>query len=151
VTHEAAVLSIGEVADATGLSVHTLRYYEAEGLIPQVIRNGAGHRRYRTEHVRWLGLLERLRVSGMSVGRMRRYVDLAVRGDETANARRGLLEEHEADLRARIAELKDCHAIIRAKIDLYDGKLDDVAQVWALVAKAQARGRATNSGLRSIR
>jgi DNA-binding transcriptional MerR regulator len=149
-TGEPAFLSIGVVADASGLSVHSLRYYESEGLIPEVARDEAGHRRYRAEHVPWLGLLERLRVSGMSIARMRQYVDLAVRGDDTVLARKALLEEHEADLRKRIAELEDCRAIIRAKIDLYDGKSDDMDAVWALVAKAQARGRAANSGVRSI-
>jgi DNA-binding transcriptional MerR regulator len=136
---EGALLSIGEVADATGLSVHSLRYYEAEGLIPDVTRDGAGHRRYRAEHVQWLGLLERLRVSGMSIARTRQYVELAVRGDATVLARKELLEEHETDLRERIAELDDCLAIVRAKIDLYAGTVQDVTEVRTLVAKAQAR------------
>lgn len=37
-------LSIGDLADASGKSVDTLRYYEDEGLIPNVRRNEAGHR-----------------------------------------------------------------------------------------------------------
>lgn len=149
---EGTFMSIGEVAGATGLSVHSLRYYEAEGLIPEVVRNEAGHRRYRAEHVRWIGLLERLRVSGMSIARMRQYVELAVRGDETILARKALLEEHEADLRERIAELEDCRAIMRAKIDLYGGERDDIGEVWALVEKAQERRkRVSSSGLRSSR
>lgn len=145
-----AFMSIGEVAGATGLSVHSLRYYEAEGLIPEVVRDEAGHRRYRARHVRWIGLLERLRVSGMSIARMRQYVELAVRGDDTILDRKALLEEHEADLRERIAELEDCRAIIRAKIDLYGGELEDIGEVWARVEKAQARReRVSPFGLRS--
>ena len=146
---EGALLSIGEVADATGLSVHSLRYYEAEGLIPDVARDSAGHRRYRAEHVQWLGLLERLRVSGMSIARTRRYVELAVKGDATVPARRELLEEHETDLRERIAELEDCLAIVRAKIDLYSGTLQDVTEIWTLVARAQARRNLVGTGVRS--
>ena len=137
---ERASMSIGEVAEATGLSVHTLRYYEEEGLIPEVVRNGAGHRRYRPDHVRWIGLLDRLRVSGMSIARMRRYVELAVRGDETVQERRALLEQHEADLRERIAELEECRSIVRAKIDLYAGRLDDPAAVWKMVEAARTHG-----------
>ena len=150
-TDEGVFLSIGDVADATGLSVHSLRYYEAQGLIPDVARDAAGHRRYHARHLQWIGLIERLRVSGMSIARMRRYVELAVRGDQTIPTRKGLLEEYETDLRERIAELGDCLAIVRAKIDLYEGKLDDVSEVWALVAIAGARRTLVSSAPRSSR
>lgn len=133
----ADAMAIGELADATGLSAHTLRYYEDQGLIPRVERNGAGHRRYHPEHVRWVGLLDRLRASGMSISRMRDYVELAVCGDETAGERRALLEAHEADIGARIAELEACRAIVRAKIDLYSGRLEDPGRVWELVDEAR--------------
>lgn len=143
-------MTIGELAGATGLTAHTLRYYEDEGLIPWVRRNGAGHRRYGPDHVRWTGLLERLRTSGMSIARMREYVELAVEGDATVGARRELLARHEADIRTRMAELEDCLAIVRAKIDLYDGRLEDPGVVWDLVAEAQRRNAATERpGLRS--
>ena len=148
-THEHGTMSIGALADATGLSVHTLRYYEEEGLIPLVVRNGAGHRRYRTEHVRWIALLDRLRVSGMSIGRMRRYAELAVRGDATVLERKALLEEHEADIRARIDELEQCRAIVQAKIDLYAGRLQDAGVVWALVERARSKSQHTE--LRGLR
>lgn len=151
-TRKGGTMSIGEVADATGLSTHTLRYYEEEGLLPQVTRNDAGHRRYRDEHIRWVGLLERLRVSGMSIARMRHYVALAVRGDETASERKALLEEHETDIRARIAELEECRTIVRAKIDLYAGRLDDISVVWKLVDKARRKqSDGASAGLRTGR
>lgn len=142
-------LTIGEVAEETGLTAHTLRYYEDEGLIPQVERNGAGHRRYRRDHVRWIGLLDRLRTSGMSIARMRQYVRLAVRGEETADERGALLERHAADIEARIAELGRCLEIVRAKIDLYEGRVTDPAVVWDLVEEAQRRSRDIGLGLRA--
>lgn len=131
-------MTIGELAEATGLSVHTLRYYDGEGLLPLVERTEAGHRRFRAEHVKWVGLLDRLRVSGMSIARMREYARLAVGGDCTVAARRTLLAEHEADLRARIAELEGCLSIVRAKLDLYDGRISDPAEVWALIDRVRA-------------
>jgi DNA-binding transcriptional MerR regulator len=146
---EVSGLTIGEAAAATGLSAHTLRYYEGEGLIPQVERDASGRRRYRPEHLRWIGLLDRLRVSGMSIARMREYVELAVRGDATASARRALLERHEADIRLRIAELEGCRAIVRAKIDLYAGRISDPSEVWALVDAARRRDGVRGRGLRS--
>ncbi len=136
---EDARLTIGELAGATGHSVHTLRYYEQAGLIPDVKRNGAGHRRYRDDHVRWVGLLERLRASGMSIARMREYVRLARRGDAAAADRALLLREHASDIEARIEDLRRCLAIVRAKIDLYEGREDDPSRVWGLVTAALER------------
>lgn len=143
------IMTIGELAAATGVSVHTLRYYGREGLVPEVDRNAAGHRRYREDHVRWIGLLDRLRASGMSIARMRDYVALAVRGDATAEERRALLEEHAEDIRARITELEECLAIVRAKIDLYAGRLEDPGVVWELVE--EARRHLTDAGARGLR
>lgn len=145
-------LSIGELAAATRMSAHTLRYYEDEGLIPRVERNSAGHRRYRPEHVRWIGLLDRLRVSGMSIGRMREYARLAERGDETMDRRGRLLRRHQADLEARIAELQACLDIVRAKIQLYEGRLSDPTVVWDMVDEARRTCRGIETGgLRSPR
>lgn len=132
-----ARMSIGELAAATGVSSHTLRYYEGEGLIPEVERNGAGHRRYHEDHVRWVGLLERLGTSGMSIARMKDYVALAVCGDETLEERRMLLERHAADIRERMEELEQCLSIVQAKIALYEGRLETPDLVWELVEEAQ--------------
>jgi DNA-binding transcriptional MerR regulator len=143
-------MTISELAKATGLTAHTLRYYEAEGLIPEVERNAAGHRRYRPEHIRWVGLLDRLRTSGMSIARMREYTALAVAGDETVAQRRSLLECHAAEIRSRIGELEQCLAIVQAKIDLYSGRLEDPNVVWERVAEAQRAQRdAVSRGLRA--
>jgi DNA-binding transcriptional MerR regulator len=142
-------ITIGQMARTTGLSRDTLRYYEREGLIPGVPRNGSGHRRFGPDHLKWIGLLERLSTSGMSIARMREYVTLALDGDETVEARRRLLAEHEADIRARIAELESCLEIVGAKIALYEGRLDDPARVWRLVAEARAEDAdVTPGGLR---
>jgi DNA-binding transcriptional MerR regulator len=146
---DAIRIAIGELADATGLSAHTLRYYEDAGLIPKVERNEAGHRRYRPEHERWIGLLDRLKTSGMSIARMRKYVELAQRGDATREERGRLLRRHQADIEARIDELRQCLEIVRAKIALYEGRITDPEIVWDLVDKARRpHSRATN-GLRS--
>lgn len=142
-------LSIGDLSAATGLGRHTLRYWDDVGLIPLVERNEAGHRRFTDDHVRWVGLLDRLRTSGMSIQRMREYAELAVRGDETGDERRRLLEEHAADLRARIDELRQCLGIVEAKIDLYAGRLEEPGRVWELVEEARRGEREGRGGIRA--
>lgn len=145
------VMTISELAKATGVSVHTLRYYDGLGLIPSVQRNEAGHRRFHPDHVRWIGLLDRLRTSGMSIARMRDYAELAVRGDATAEARADLLRTHRDEIRDRVAELQGCLAIVDAKIDLYEGRESDPRIVWELVEEARGGGRPVpgSTGVRS--
>ena len=60
-------LSIGELAEATGVSRDTLRYYEKEGLVPHPERSArGGHRMYDQRHIGWIRFLRRLRSTGPS-------------------------------------------------------------------------------------
>jgi DNA-binding transcriptional MerR regulator len=112
-------LSVGEAADRVGLSTHTLRWYEQEGLVQPVGRDSAGRRRYTQQDVDWLVLLTRLRRTGMPVRDMRRYAELAREGDATIGARRRLFEQHRDRVLGRIAELEEDLKVLNYKIDLY--------------------------------
>ena len=115
-------LSIGEAADATGLSAHTLRYYERAGLMAPVGREGNGHRLYRDSDLGWIEVLTKLRRTGMPIRQMRRYAELAFAGDHTAADRLALLEAHRDTVRADVVELENSLAFIQRKIDVYKGK-----------------------------
>ena len=112
-------LSVGEAAERVGLSAHTLRWYEQEGLVAPVGRDSAGRRRYTQQDVDWLVLLTRLRRTGMPVRDMRRYAELAREGDATIGARRRLFERHRDRVLGRIAELEEDLKVLNYKIDLY--------------------------------
>jgi DNA-binding transcriptional MerR regulator len=112
-------LTVGEAAAHVGLSVHTLRWYEQEGLVSPVDRDGAGRRRYRPEDLDWLRLLICLRGTGMPVREMRRYAELVRLGPSTVDERLRLFEEHRARVLERIEELHRDLAAINFKIDLY--------------------------------
>ena len=115
-------LSIGEAADATGLSTHTLRYYERDGLMAPVGREGNGHRLYSESDLGWIEVLTKLRCTGMPIRRMRQYAELAFAGDHTAADRLALLEAHRDTVRADVMELENSLAFIQRKIDVYKGK-----------------------------
>ncbi len=115
----AGSVSVGEAAAKVGLSTHTLRWYEQEGLISPVTRDAAGRRRYLPADLDWLQLLIRLRSTGMSVADMRRYAELARQGDGTLAERLRLFEEHRIRVLARIAELNRDLEVIDFKIDVY--------------------------------
>jgi len=77
----ADALTISDAAEATGLSTHTLRYYERAGLmLDPVERAPSSHRRYTEAEIRWVTLLTRLRATGMPIRRIREYADLVREG-----------------------------------------------------------------------
>jgi len=125
----AALKTIREVAQETGLSVHTLRYYERVGLIAPVQRAKSGHRQYRDEDVAWFRFLQKLRATGMAIGQIREYVALQQRGDGTLRERFKLLQAHRDTLAERIRELSWMYAFIDAKVGHYaevvDGQRDE--------------------------
>jgi DNA-binding transcriptional MerR regulator len=113
-------LRIGEMASRTGRSIHTIRWYEAQGLIPDVVRDSGGRRVYSEYHIRWLDLMERLRCTGMSITQMREYTTLAIQGDAMLEQRRALLAGHQVRVRENIIRWTEALALIDAKIEFYD-------------------------------
>jgi DNA-binding transcriptional MerR regulator len=108
-----------EVADRTGFSLDTLRYYEKIGLLASVARSAGGQRMFSEDDVAWLGILHCLRDTGMPIAAMQRYAELARRGDETLAERVSLLEEHDRAVEVRIEELRAKQRHIRQKIQWY--------------------------------
>lgn len=114
---------IAEVAELTGLSRDTLRWYEREGLIPHVARDLNGHRRYDDRAIRMVQLLVRLRRTGMPVAQMRRYIELVELGEGSHQERLDLLRRHRDAVRLQLAQLNDDLGVLDHKIDNYQRSL----------------------------
>ena len=112
-------LRIGELSRRTGRSVHTIRWYEQQKLVPGVRRDDAGRRVYREQHVQWLDLLDRLRKSGMSIKQMREYAVLVRRGESTLAQRQEMLIEHRRRVDEQMAELAASRQVVENKIAFY--------------------------------
>ncbi|MFG2670551.1 MerR family transcriptional regulator [Streptomyces sp. NPDC048445] len=113
--------TISEVVAFTGLTAHTLRWYERIGLMPHVDRSHTGLRRFTNRDLDWLTFVGKLRLTGMPVAHMVRYAELLREGDDTFEERQELLEATRRDVRTRIAELHDTLAVLDHKIDFYAG------------------------------
>ncbi|MEU6577415.1 MerR family transcriptional regulator [Streptomyces sp. NPDC046805] len=111
--------TISEVAAVTGLTAHTLRWYERIGLMPHVDRSHTGQRRYSNRDLDWLDLVTKLRLTGMPVADMVRYAQLVREGEHTYTERHELLESTRRDVLTRIAELRDTLAVLDRKIGFY--------------------------------
>jgi DNA-binding transcriptional MerR regulator len=113
-------LHIGDIARRSGRSVHTIRWYEAQGLMPGVARDRGRRRVYSDYHIGWLDLMERLRVTGMSIRQLREYTALVKQGSASLRKRRALLAEHRLRVQAMIAKWTEALALVDAKIEFYD-------------------------------
>lgn len=112
-------MKIGEVSARSGLSVDTIRYYERIGLLPHPARDDGGRRDYDVAVLTWIAFLGRLRATGMPIREMVRYAELRLQGAETEAARCALLEAHRARVRAHVADLTACLAVLDTKIADY--------------------------------
>ncbi len=118
-------LTIGQVAERTGLSVHALRFYEQEGVLVNPVRRDSAGRRVYTEHdVDWLNLCIVLRTSGMPLPEIRRYTDLARQGTGNEQQRIDLLRLHQDRVTAQRKQLDQCLDLITFKVLVYEDILD---------------------------
>lgn len=127
-------MTIAEAARRTGVSVHTLRYYERAGLVITAIdRTSGGRRRYKREDLKWINICTKLRATGMPIKVILRYAQLVSAGPGNERERLALMEAHRADVTARLAELQENLALIDHKIDVYRGHVaaGDADQLWA--------------------
>jgi len=112
-------LTIQQVAESTGLSVHTLRYYERIGLIHPIGRAENTHRRYSTDDVGWIEFLNKLRAAGMSIQQMTAYAELQRQGQYTLPQRLEMLKEHRHKVEVVMSELQEHLKLIDYKIEMY--------------------------------
>jgi DNA-binding transcriptional MerR regulator len=116
----AEALGISDVAEATGVSTHTLRYYERAGLMLEAIgRASSSHRRYTDAEIRWVVFLTKLRKTGMPIRLIREYANLVRVGKGNEAERLALLEAHRRTVLERLDETRTNLWAIERKIDLY--------------------------------
>ncbi|MBN3858521.1 MerR family transcriptional regulator [Paraburkholderia sp. Ac-20340] len=114
------LLTIGQVATATGVTAHTLRYYEQAGLLRAIGRTPAGHRLYSPADLDWLQFVIRAKATGMPISAIRAFAELRAQGESTYDARRAMLVEHRSEVLARIEALQANLAAITDKIAWYE-------------------------------
>jgi DNA-binding transcriptional MerR regulator len=127
-------VSIAEAARRTGVSVHTLRYYERAGLVvTQIDRNQSGRRRYHAADLGWIAICTSFRSTGMPIRAIRRYAQLVSAGPGNERERLALLDRHRAEVVAKLTAIQANLKLIDHKIDVYRGSLadGDADRLWA--------------------
>jgi DNA-binding transcriptional MerR regulator len=117
--------TIEQAVRRTGLSAHTLRYYERIGLMEPVDRGASGHRRYTDHDLGLADFLTCLRQTGMPIRQMQRFMELTRGGDGTIADRVTVLMAHREALAEQIALLHRHFEALTSKIDYYSGLVDE--------------------------
>ncbi len=112
--------TIAEVVERTGVTAHTLRYYERIGLLA-LGRQASGHRRFSSHDVDRVVFIGRLRATAMPIRDIQRYFALVAGGPSTEDERLALLETHRSTVRVRLQELEAALDAIEHKIAYYGG------------------------------
>ena len=117
--------SIGEFSKLTKLGIHTLRYYEHEGLImPE--RNASNRRCYSDKDLTWIEFIKRLKDTGMPIKEIKHYAQLRADGDPTLSERMEMLVQHRQTLNEQIALLQEHKAKLDEKIEFYKKEIERV-------------------------
>lgn len=133
--------SIGEAADALGVSVHTLRFYEHEGLLLRPVdRTSGGRRRYGKMDIDWLRICTRLRESQMPLSELKRFAELVQAGPGNEADRLAVLGAHRARVNAQMEALAQARDLITWKVTVYENKLraGDADGLWDPTPPRQA-------------
>jgi DNA-binding transcriptional MerR regulator len=140
------VLRIGELAARTGHTVHAIRWYEAQGLIPGVIRDAGGRRSYRDRHLSWIQLIQKLRLTGMSIAQIRDYAALVAQGRGTLKQQQAMLRAHRVRVEKTIEDWKVALEMLDHKIDYFEewlttGQRPDKKAVVTAAQSSNSLGR----------
>lgn len=111
--------TIKKAAELTGLSEHTLRFYDREGLLPLLKRTDSGIRVFSEQDIDWIGLICCLKNSGMAISTIKRFMQLCLKGEETEEQRRALLEEHRAFILSQMEQLNKSLSTVNYKLEHY--------------------------------
>ena len=118
---EPKLYTVQEAANISGVSAHTLRYYERTGLLAPIAREQNGHRRYTQDDLNWVHFLTLLRVTDMPIAQMKRYMELVRTGAGTEDERLALFEAHRTNMLEKIETLTSSLVAIERKIAFYRG------------------------------
>ena len=115
--------TIQDVSKKTGLSAHTLRYYEKEGLISGIERSQGGFRQYSDEDMEALWLICCLKNTGMPLHEIAQFLALTRQGDQTLGERVELLRVHRENVVQRMAEMQKYLDKVTWKLNFFTDRL----------------------------
>lgn len=118
-------MNVSAFSKLTGLSPHTVRYYDKIGLFDDVHRRANGHRSFAEKDVLWLAFIQRLKDTGMPLSKILEYAQLRKRGSDTLHVRQKMLIDHASELKHKIASQQAHLEKLDEKVAIYQSALDN--------------------------
>lgn len=119
-------MTIAEVSKIIGISTHTLRYYDKEGLLPNINRTESGIRNFNDNDMEILYVISCLKKSGMNIKRIKEFIDLCIIGDSTLNKRLDILIEQKKCIEKQKKEIDKYMDKIDKKIECYTNTINSI-------------------------
>ena len=114
------VYTVGEMAKRLGVPASTLRYYDKEGLLPFVERSSGVIRMFQDSDFEWLQVIGCMKKAGMSIKDIRRYIEMALQGDDTIDLRLEMFRHQREVLQKQMAELQHTMEMVEYKCWYYE-------------------------------
>ena len=112
-------MNIKQFSKLTGLSVHTLRYYEKIGLMPDIKRDINDYRDYSKEDIEWVNFINKVKTTGMSIVDMQAFAELKKEGECNIPQRIEILERHKKHIENVLKNTRETLEKIDFKLDCY--------------------------------
>ena len=112
--------TVGEMAKMLDVPASTLRYYDKEGLLPFVARSASGIRMFQDSDLEWLRVIDCMKKAGMSIRDIRQYTELAMKGNDTIDARLAMFRHQREVLQQQMEELRRTMSIVDYKCWYYE-------------------------------
>lgn len=114
------VYTVGEMAKLLGVTASTLRYYDKEGLLPFVERSSGGIRMFQESDIEWLQVIGCMKKAGMSIKDIRRYIEMALQGDDTIALRLAMFQRQRQVLQQQLEVLRHTMEMVDYKCWYYE-------------------------------
>jgi DNA-binding transcriptional MerR regulator len=127
--------TVQQVAKMMDMSPHTLRFYDNEGLFPYVSRSQGGARLFDDEDLKYVYLVQCLRLTGMPLTEVKHYVDLTTKGEKTLPERYALIVKQQKVAKKELETMQERVAHIEKKAAWYKSLIDGTETVdyWTCV------------------
>lgn len=116
--------TIGQVSEMFGLPISTLRYYDKEGLFPNIKRQ-SGIRKFSENEIEALRVIECLKASGLEIKDIKQFMDWVTEGSSTYDKRKALFDARKEAVEAEIAKLQKMLDMVKFKCWYYETAIRD--------------------------
>lgn len=117
--------TVKQVAEKMGISAHTLRFYDKEGLFPHVSRDANNVRLFSEVDLEWVSIVQCLRETGMPLAEVKEYIHLCLLGDSSIPTRYQMIQNQVQRAEQELAAMEKRINTLRRKVEYYNGLLEE--------------------------